>query len=191
MCKIFIGRPRCVASAIPVAIFYLRPSILAPPCVRPPLPRPSILHPPSSILHPQSSPRALPNPRWANGHAISNVNTGDNVLIGGIIVGASGTSNVIVRSLGPSLPLSGALADPALELRDTSGTFLQSSDNWKTRPDGSSQQAAVELTTVPPTNDLESALVQTLPLRNYTAMSSATCEAARHAHYDRNGRCDL
>jgi hypothetical protein len=38
------------------------------------------------------------------------------------------------------------------------------------RPDGSSQQAEVEATTIPPTNDLESAVVQTLPPGNYAAI---------------------
>jgi hypothetical protein len=80
---------------------------------------------------------------------------------------------VIVRALGPSLTsfgIAGALGDPTLELRDGSGTLINSNDNWKTRPDGSSQQAEIEATTIPPTNDLESALVATLPPGNYTAI---------------------
>ena len=94
-------------------------------------------------------------------------------MIGGFIVGGGsplGAARVIVRALGPSLPIAGALADPTLELRDSSGTLIDSNDNWKTRPDGSSQQAAIEATTIPPTNDLESALVQTLPPGSYTAI---------------------
>ena len=77
---------------------------------------------------------------------------------------------MIVRALGPSVPVAGALGDPTLELRDGSGTLVASNDNWKTRPDGSSQQAEIEATTIPPTNDLESALVQTLAPGNYTAI---------------------
>jgi WD40 repeat protein len=101
------------------------------------------------------------------------VDTGDNVMIGGFIVGGGsplGTARVIVRALGPSIPVAGALADPTLELHDASGTTIATNDNWKTRPDGSSQQAEIEATTIPPTNDLESALVQTLPPGNYTAV---------------------
>ena len=94
-------------------------------------------------------------------------------MIGGLIVGGGsggGTTRVIVRALGPSVPVAGALGDPTLELRDGSGTLVASNDNWKTRPDGSSQQAEIEATGIPPTNDLESALVQTLPAGNYTAI---------------------
>ena len=103
------------------------------------------------------------------------VDTGDDVMIGGFIVGGgSGSSSVImVRALGPSLTGSGvvgALADPILELHDGNGLTITANDNWKTRADGSSQQAEIEATTIPPTNDLESALVQTLPPGNYTAI---------------------
>lgn len=101
------------------------------------------------------------------------VRTGDNVLIGGVIVGAGtgdGTANVLVRALGPSLPLAGALGDPTLELHDGSGTIIDSNDNWKLRADGSSQKAEIEATTIPPGNDLESALLETLAPGNYTAI---------------------
>lgn len=99
--------------------------------------------------------------------------TGDDVMIGGIIVGGGtdGTpAKVVVRAIGPSLPVTGALADPTLELRDGNGVLVAFNDNWKTRPDGSSQQAEIEATTIPPTNDLESALVQTLVPDKYTAI---------------------
>lgn len=104
------------------------------------------------------------------------VDTGDNVMIGGLIVGGgtpAGTAQVVVRAVGPSLTASGiagALADPTLELYDDGGTIVASNDNWKTRPDGTSQQAEIEATTIPPSSDLESALVRTLAPGNYTAI---------------------
>ena len=103
------------------------------------------------------------------------VDTGDNVMIGGFIAGgASGNSaRVMVRALGPSLSgagVAGALGDPTLELHDGNGTTIATNDNWKTRPDGSSQQTEIEAATIPPTNDLESALVRTLAPGNYTAI---------------------
>jgi hypothetical protein len=102
------------------------------------------------------------------------VQTGDDVLIGGFILGsATSTSKVIIRARGPSLTgagVPGALADPALELHDGNGVTIATNDNWKVNDLGGSQQAEVEATTIPPTNDLESALVRTLAPGNYTAV---------------------
>jgi WD40 repeat protein len=111
--------------------------------------------------------------RLANISSRGFVNTGDNVMIGGLIVGGgdpSGTAEVIVRALGPSIPLSDALANPIVELHDENGTTIAFNDDWKTRLDGSSQQAEIEATTVPPSNDLESAFVRRLPPGSYTAI---------------------
>ena len=58
-----------------------------------------------------------------------------------------------------------------MELRQGS-TLLASNDNWKTKSDGTSQQAEIEATTIPPTNDLESAIVMTLNPGTYTATLS-------------------
>jgi hypothetical protein len=60
--------------------------------------------------------------------------------------------------------------DPTLELEDASGTILASNDIWKTRPDGSIQQAEIEATTIPPPDESESALVASLSPGNYTAI---------------------
>ena len=102
------------------------------------------------------------------------VQTGSNVMIGGFILGGgSGNANVIVRAIGPSLSqagISGALTNPVLELRDGNGALLRSNDNWKTRSDSSSQQAEVEATGVAPVNNLESAIVATLPPGPFTAI---------------------
>jgi WD40 repeat protein len=99
--------------------------------------------------------------------------TNDDVMVGGIIVGGGtegASTKVLVRAMGPSLPLNGALADPTLELRDASGTLVVFNDNWKTRADGTSQQAEIEATMIAPSNDLESAAVQTLGPGQYTAL---------------------
>jgi hypothetical protein len=101
-----------------------------------------------------------------------NVLSGDNVMIGGFIVSGV-TTKVLVRAIGPSLGAFGitnALQDPTLELHNGSGTIIRSNDNWKIREDGSSQQAEVEATTVPPTDDRESAIVQSLAPGPFTAI---------------------
>jgi hypothetical protein len=95
------------------------------------------------------------------------VETGDNVLIGGFIVTGTQPKRVIVRAIGPSLPVAGALANPILELRDSSGGLIQANDNWR-----SDHEAEIIATTVPPSNDLEAAIVATLPANSaaYTAI---------------------
>ncbi|MGH8093952.1 MAG: choice-of-anchor tandem repeat GloVer-containing protein [Chthoniobacterales bacterium] len=100
------------------------------------------------------------------------VGTGDNVLIGGFIAGpnTTGGSTVLLRAIGPSLPVTGALADPTLDLYDASGTIIATNDNWKTASDGTSQEAEIEATTIPPTNDLESAILATVAPGAYTAI---------------------
>jgi hypothetical protein len=110
------------------------------------------------------------NSQLANISTRGFVDTGDNVMIGGLIVGG-GSAHVIVLALGPSIPVQGALADPTLELHDVNGVTIATNDNWKINDQtGQSQQAEIEATTIPPTNDLESALVQTLAPGNYTAI---------------------
>jgi hypothetical protein len=109
--------------------------------------------------------------RLANISTRGLVGTDASVLIGGFIVGKQG--QFVIRAIGPSLRSAGignALPDSVLELHNGSGMTIATNDNWKTRPDGSSQQAEIQATTIPPTNDLESALVQTLAPGNYTAI---------------------
>ncbi len=93
------------------------------------------------------------------------VQTGDNVLIGGLIVLGQGPCKALVRAIGPSLPVSGKLGDPMLELRDANGGLLAANDNWR-----SDQHAEILATTIPPSNTLESAIVRYLAPGNYTAI---------------------
>ncbi|MEY2564030.1 MAG: hypothetical protein QOH88_2223 [Verrucomicrobiota bacterium] len=71
----------------------------------------------------------------ANISARGLVQTDDNVMFGGFILGGSGTGNtrIAVRGIGPSLKQSGinnVLIDPTLELRDANGGILAANDNW-------------------------------------------------------------
>jgi hypothetical protein len=105
------------------------------------------------------------------------VQTGDNVLIAGFILGPVGTedTSILIRAIGPSLPpsqVTNPLADPVLELHDANGTTVETNDNWKFTSNGSSQQAAIEATGIPPTNDLESAILESLTPGAYTAIVS-------------------
>ena len=95
---------------------------------------------------------------------------GENVAIGGFIISGSASKRVIIRGLGPSLSqhgVTGPLADPLLRLINSAGTEIRRNDNWK-----DTQAVAIAATGVPPQNDLESAIVRTLPPGYYTAILS-------------------
>ena len=96
------------------------------------------------------------------------VETGDNVMIGGFIIGGADPTKVIVRAIGPSLVAAGiadALLDPTLELYNSDGVQIATNDNWR-----SDQQTAIQDSTVPPTNDHEAAIVATLQPGAYSAI---------------------
>jgi len=96
------------------------------------------------------------------------VDVGDRVGIGGFIVTGGAPKQVIVRAIGPSLSRYGitdALADPVLELHGPTGFTTITNSNWR-----DTQQAAIQATGIPPTNDLESAIVATLDPGAYTAI---------------------
>ena len=105
----------------------------------------------------------------ANISTRSLVQTGDNRLIGGFILGNNTSgANVIVRAIGPSLAqLSNTLADPTLELRDSNGALLRFDDNWQDDPN---QAAQITASGLAPTNALESAIAANLLPGNYTAI---------------------
>ena len=69
-----------------------------------------------------------------------------------------------MRAIGPSLTFSGKLEDPSLELVNQNGGRI-SNDNWR-----ETQETDIFLTTIPPTNDNEAAIVATLAPGNYTAI---------------------
>jgi hypothetical protein len=108
------------------------------------------------------------NSLLANISARGKVETADNVMIGGFIIGGADPTKVIVRAIGPSLTTKGIqqpLADPILELHDGNGDIISTNDNWR-----STQQAEVIATGIPPTDDRESAIVATLQPGSYTAI---------------------
>jgi Matrixin len=96
---------------------------------------------------------------------------GDNILIGGFIVGGTDPKTVIARAIGPSLVAAGVanpLADPTLDLRDSNGDLVQSNNDWQQGPDAQT----VSDDNLAPTNPKESALLATLNPGAYTALVS-------------------
>jgi len=97
------------------------------------------------------------------------VDNGDNVMIGGFIIGpAGGATTVVVRALGPSLAnfgINGALQDPTLELHDGNGATIASNDNWQDDPSQSSIPPSLK-----PGDPRESALFRVLASGSYTGI---------------------
>jgi len=102
------------------------------------------------------------------------VDIGENVMIGGFIVGpeqlGTGTisSSVVVRAIGPSLGdvgVADSLQDPTLEILDEYGTMISFNDDWK-----DSQQAEIEGAHLAPTDDRESAISQHVLSGAYTVI---------------------
>jgi hypothetical protein len=111
---------------------------------------------------------ADPVSKLANVSTRGYVQTGDNVMFGGFIYGGGpGATKVVVRGIGPSLAASSGitnpLMDPMLELYDVNGTILDSNDDWI------SNQAAIAATGLQPSNNAESAMLETgLPPGNFS-----------------------
>jgi hypothetical protein len=112
--------------------------------------------------------------KFANVSTRGFVETGDNVMIGGFIVGAGlgndggGSARVVVRAIGPSLApfgVTNALADPTLELHDGNGAIIGFNDNWQ-----DSQGPEIQATGLAPTEPNESAILRTLVTGAYTAI---------------------
>jgi len=95
------------------------------------------------------------------------VQTGDDVMIGGFIIGGGSLRHIAIRAIGPSLAAAGVanpLLDPVLELHDQNGVLMETNDNWK------ANQGEVEATGLAPGDDRESVIVTTLSPGNYTAI---------------------
>jgi hypothetical protein len=113
--------------------------------------------------------------RLANISTRGLVQTGDNVMIGGFILGGFDyplfsihARRVVVRGLGPSLAqfnIPNALQNPTLELHDGNGTVIRDNDNW-----ADTQGAEIQAAGLGPSNNLESAIIVTLQPGNYTAI---------------------
>jgi hypothetical protein len=101
------------------------------------------------------------------------VGIGDEIAIAGFTLGnQSGSDQVVVRGIGPSLTALGvtnALANPTLELRDGNGRLLLANNDWQDDP---AQAAKLTAAGLAPANPLESGIAATLPPGLYTALLS-------------------
>lgn len=112
--------------------------------------------------------------RLANISSRGLVQTGDNVIIGGIIIGAgggsdsSGTAHVVLRALGPSLAQFGItdwLSDPELQVVDANATTIIANDDWQ-----QTQAAELQASGIAPSDSHEAAAIVVLAKGGYTVV---------------------
>ncbi|MGE5095853.1 MAG: choice-of-anchor D domain-containing protein [Betaproteobacteria bacterium] len=114
--------------------------------------------------------RIVDLPRLSSISTRLQVLTGNDVLIGGFIVGGATPKQVVVRARGPSLAsqgVAGALADPTLTVVPAVGDAI-TNDDWGS----AANAAALSATGLAPANAKESALLMTLNPGGYTAVVS-------------------
>jgi cyclophilin family peptidyl-prolyl cis-trans isomerase len=105
------------------------------------------------------------------------VGTGDNALIGGFIMRGPSPKRLVIRGIGPSTGLSGALADPVLELHNGAGATIASNDNWG---DAANKQELID-TGLAPSSPNESAILTTVPSDPNNAFYTAIVRGANNA----------
>jgi hypothetical protein len=111
-------------------------------------------------------------PRLANISTRMQVLTGNDVMIGGFVIGGTANKMVAIVATGPSLANFGivnALANPTLTLvRSSDQAVIATNDDWQSAGNASQLQAAG----FAPSNPLESAVLATLAPGAYTAIVS-------------------
>ena len=136
-----------------------------------PTPTPTPSPTPTATATPTATPSGNAS-HLANISTRMKVSTGQNVLIGGFIIKGTQSKTLVLRAIGPSLSrvgVSNVLADPTLELHDSTGGVVASNDDWST---DNPQAAQIQQIGLAPSDDYESALLVTLSPGSYTAVVS-------------------
>ena len=112
---------------------------------------------------------SLATSKLANLSTRGMVGTGDDVLIGGFIIGDVDSSTVVLRAIGPSLDSAGVtdpLSDPMLTVYDANGAAIAGNDNWQ------DDLSATDLVAreLAPTDAAEAATILHLPAGAYTTI---------------------
>ena len=97
------------------------------------------------------------------------VGTGDNVLIGGLLVRGNRNNQIVFRGLGPSLQAIGIanpLQDTTLQIKNSNGVTVASDDDWRSGPN----VLDLEESGLQPTDDREAAILMPLVTGDYTVI---------------------
>jgi hypothetical protein len=148
---------------------------------------------PTPTVAPSATPTASPIPtsQVIELSTRLRVQTGDNVGIGGFIITGNTPKHVIIRGIGPTLTrynIVDVLQDPMLELHGPGDFATMTNNDWR-----DTQEAEIQATGIPPTNDFEPAIVATLSPGAYTAVLkgiNSTSGIALVEIYDLNQEVD-
>ena len=119
--------------------------------------------------------------RLINVSARNFVGTGDNIMIAGFVVGGTVGRTLLIRAIGPTLGVfgvPGVLADPKLEILNSSAVKLVENDNWSaTLRATATSVGAFDLVT----GSKDAALLVTLPPGAYSAQVSGIANGTGEA----------
>ncbi len=99
--------------------------------------------------------------------------TGDNVMIGGVIITGTEEKKVIFRAVGNSIKINGVLVperikDPTLSLHNQAGAEIAFNDDWGQAPEP--ERTEIENSGLKPEDPQEPAILRTLAPGQYTAI---------------------
>jgi hypothetical protein len=95
----------------------------------------------------------------------------DNMYAGFIVTG-NAPKRILVRALGPSLPVANALPDPMIAVADGTGRVIAFNNDWQS-PDNAVTAAELTARGLAPSNQKEAALIITVLPGQYTALLSS------------------
>jgi len=142
-----------------------------------PTPTPSPNQKPTPRVTPSPAPTPPPQ-SLLNISSRVRVQSGNGAMIGGFIISGSANKNIVIRALGPSLidrEVKTVLADPVLELYDSTGQMITKNNNSTSLP---ANVVPVELE---PTDPAESVIALSLPPGSYTAVLQGANNSAGNA----------
>ncbi|MFL6521007.1 MAG: sialidase family protein [Chthoniobacterales bacterium] len=132
---------------------------------------------PPPFVAPGSTPAPTPpRRRLANLATRVNVQGGQNDGIAGFIKRNPPAKRILIRAVGPSIGIGGALSDPILRVFDSTGAQIAMNDDWR-----STQQAEISASGLAPKNDKEAALIINLPASTANTIFTAILSGANGA----------
>lgn len=88
----------------------------------------------------------------------------DQRMIGGFIITGDASKQIAIRAIGPSLPLTSAMANPAISIYNSAGALVATNQNWNANRD------ALVSVGLGPWDEHDAALITILAPGSYTAV---------------------